>query len=333
LLTDPAARVQIAAAAAVAGWHGGQLHGADAWWSHGHGGYGWVGPLFWPFAYDDIYGYAIFGNGIGFWDYGYPDIYAGIFGPYGHDDLDGYMAQPPLKRRHGRPPTLAQFCGDDSREIAGMPVDRIQQAIQPTDAQRAAFDELATASIQAAQIIRASCPTQTALTAPARLAAMGQRIEAIIKAELMLQPPLEKLYDLLNDGQKARLNALGEERHKTTAASGTKEGSAQGCPASQPAASQWPAAEINARLHPNETQRAALEVLQDANARAVDMLNDVCQPDDAMTVPARLAALDRRLDAIQQAVRLVGDALEDFYATLGDEQKAQFEAIGPKRSA
>jgi hypothetical protein len=34
-----------------------------------------------------------------------------------------------------------------------------------------------------------------------------------------------------------------------------------------------------------------------------------------------------------QAVKLVGDALEDFYANLSDEQKAQFEAIGPKRTA
>jgi hypothetical protein len=29
----------------------------------------------------------------------------------------------------------------------------------------------------------------------------------------------------------------------------------------------------------------------------------------------------------------VRPALEDFYATLSDEQKAQFEAIGPKRNA
>jgi hypothetical protein len=33
-----------------------------------------------------------------------------------------------------------------------------------------------------------------------------------------------------------------------------------------------------------------------------------------------------------QAVKLVRPALEDFYATLSDEQKAQFEAIGPKRT-
>ena len=34
-----------------------------------------------------------------------------------------------------------------------------------------------------------------------------------------------------------------------------------------------------------------------------------------------------------KAVKLVRAKLEDFYATLSDEQKAQFEAIGPRRSA
>jgi predicted secreted acid phosphatase len=73
-------------------------------------------------------------------------------------------------------------------------------------------------------------------------------------------------------------------------------------------------------------------VLQDTGASAVEMLNAECRP-DAITPPARLAAVNRRLDAMLQAVKLVGDALEDFYANLSDEQKAQFEAIGPKRTA
>ena len=42
-LGNPAVRRQIAAAAALAGWHGGHI--ADGWWRHGDGGYGWVGPL------------------------------------------------------------------------------------------------------------------------------------------------------------------------------------------------------------------------------------------------------------------------------------------------
>jgi hypothetical protein len=34
-----------------------------------------------------------------------------------------------------------------------------------------------------------------------------------------------------------------------------------------------------------------------------------------------------------QAIKSVRAALDDFYATLSDEQKAQFEAIGPGRSS
>jgi hypothetical protein len=330
-LGNPAVRRQIVAAAALAGWHGGQI--ANGWWRHGDGGYGWVGPVFWPFAIYDIYDYAMWGDGIGFWDYGYPDIYAAIFAPYGHDDLAAYTGPGPFGRRHRKVPPLQQFCGDDSREIAGLPIDQIQQAMQPNEAQRAALDDLANALISAARMIRASCPTQTAFTAPERLAVMQQRIGAMIMVELALEQPLGKFYDLLDDEQEARLNALAEDRRKTSAANGAAEAPAQDCGAAQPAALQWPADEIEARLHPNDTQRAALKVLQDANARAAGILNAGCQPKDAITPPARLDAVDGRLEAMQQAVYLVSAALEGFYATLSDEQKAQFEAIGQKRTA
>jgi hypothetical protein len=330
-LSNPGVRRQIVAAAALAGWHGGRS--ANGWWRHDDGGYGWVGPLFWPFAIYDIYDYTIWDDGIGFWDYGYPDIYAALFAPYGHDDLAAYTGPSPFGRRHRVGPRLQQLCGDDSREIAGLAINQIQQAIQLDEAQRAALDDLANALVSAAQMIRASCPTQTAFSAPRRLAVMQQRIGAMIKAELGVQQPLGKFYDLLDDDQEARLNALAEDRRKLSAANGATQAPGQGCGAAQPAALQWPADEIEARLHPNDAQRAALKVLQDANARAVDILNNACQPKDATTLPIRLDAVDGRLDAMQQAVYLVSAALEDFYATLSDEQKAQFEAIGQKRTA
>ena len=215
-LGNPAVRRQIVAAAALAGWHGGRI--ANGWWRHGDGGYGWVGPLFWPFAIYDIYDYSIWGDGIGFWDYGYPDIYAAIFAPYGHDDLAAYTGPSPLDRRHRRVPPLPQFCSDDSGEIAGLPIDQIAQAIQPNEVLRAALDDLANALTSAARMIRASCPTQTAFTAPERLAVMQRRIEAMIKAESAVQQPLGKFYDLLDDEQEARLNALGEDRRKMSPA-------------------------------------------------------------------------------------------------------------------
>jgi riboflavin synthase len=328
---NPAARRQVAAAAALAGWHGGR--DANAWWRHGDGGYGWVGPLFWPFAIYDVYDYAIWGDGTGFWDYGYPDIYAAIFAPYGHDDLAAYAAPGPHGRRHRRVPSLQQLCGDDSRDMAGLAIDQMQQAIQPNEVLRAALDDLANTLSSAARMIQASCPAQTAFTAPGRLAVMQQRIGAMIMAAAAVQQPLGKFYDLLEDEQEARLNALAEDRRRISAANGAAEAPAQACGAAPPAALQWPAEEIEARLHPNDTQRAALKLLQDANARAVDILNADCQPEDATTPPARLDAMEGRLEALQRAVYLVSTALQNFYATLSDEQKAQFEAIGQKRTA
>jgi hypothetical protein len=329
-LADPALRRQVVAAAALAGWHGGRI--ANGWWRHGDGGYGWVGPLFWPFAIYDIYDDAIWGDGIGFWDYGYPDIYAAIFAPYGPEDLAAYTGPSPHGRRHRRVPRLAQLCSDDSGEIAGL-IDQIQQAIQPNEAQRAALDDLANAWISAAGMIRASCPAQAAFTASDRLTVMQQRIGAMIMAERAVQQPLDKFYDLLDDEQEARLNALAEDRRKMSVANGATEPPAQGCGAAQPAGLQWPAQEIEARLHPNDTQRAALKALQDANARALDILNAACPPKEATTLPIRLDAVDGRLGAMQQALYLVSTALQAFYATLSDEQKTQFEAIGQKRSA
>ena len=131
LLASPMARAQLTAAAALAGWHGGAV--ANGWWRHGNGGYGWVGPLFWPFAYNDIYDYAIWDDGLGFWGYGYPDIYAGIFPPYGYGDLAGYFPQQRYDRRRGRPIAIGAMCGNDSRAVAGMPIDQIADAVQPTD--------------------------------------------------------------------------------------------------------------------------------------------------------------------------------------------------------
>ncbi len=354
-LRNPGTRAQIAANAARAGWQGRNGAGWQGrngagwqgrnggWWQHGNGGFGWVGPLFWPFAFYDISDYALWGSGYdpSFWGYGYGDIYAGMFTPYGYDDLSGYL--PPGGVRYGGstsasqaanppPDELSQMCGEDSRDIAGLPIDQIQQAIQPNAAQRAALDDLANASVKAAQTIRAACPTKIVLTAPNRLAVMQSRLEAMIAAVGIVQQPLDDFYGLLNDEQKARLNALGQDQARNQR-EGRGEGPlARACGGAQPGAPDWPAAEIEQRLHPTEAQRASLANLKDASARAADMLKGSCAPDDAMSPPARLAAARKRLDTMLQAVDTVKSALDDLYGELTDEQKAQFEAIGPGRA-
>jgi hypothetical protein len=350
-LHNPNARAQIAASAAMAGRHEGR-GGRDGWWRHRHGGFGWVGPVFWPFAYYDISDYALWGYGYDplFWDYGYNDIYAGMFSPYGYDDLLGYLPavgggsqvagggpQVTVGRasptRTAVPDRLAQMCGDDSRDIAGLPIDQIQQSLQLNDAHRAALDDLANASVKAAQEIKAACPTQISLTAPARLAAMQARIEAMISAVETVQPPLQKFYDLLNDEQRARLNALAQDQRREQAERDTKGSLAKGCGAAQPGVTDWPTTEIEARLHPTEEQRASLGALTDASAKAAEMLKASCPATEPITPPARLEAIANRLETMLQSVKTMRAALDDFYGKLSDEQKAQFEAIGPGRSA
>jgi hypothetical protein len=218
------------------------------------------------------------------------------------------------------------MCGDDSRDIAGLPIDSIQQSIQPTDQQRAALDDLANASASAAQKIRAACPSNAALTAPKRLAAMQSRVEAMLDAVRTIQPPLEKFYGLLNDAQKIRLNALGKQ---SGASASTRENYQQGCTAQSNI--QWPADEIMRKVRPTEAQKASLAALQDATSKAAESLAASCQPEASLTPPARLAAAEKRLDALLQGVTGVRVALDDFYGSLNDEQKAQFEAVGQER--
>ena len=323
-VTRPMARVQVAAGAALAGWHG--HRGVSGWWQHGDGGYGWVGPLFWPFAYYDIYDYTLWGDGMGFWGYGYRDIYAAIFTPYGEDELERYMA-PSRNRRYGRVPSLAKICGDDAGEVASLPIEQVRQAIQPTDEQRVALGDLSNASVEAAQIIRAACPTEVALTPAGRLAAMQRRLEAMEAAVTKIRPSLEKIYEQLEDEQKAKLIAFANQRSQ----SAPKVPATQSC--TPPEALQWPVREIEARLNLNDAQRAELKVLQHMSERANNILNFDCQPDEDLTPPDRLATADVRLDAMLDAIKLVRPALEDFFAALSDEQKAQFATIGAKRTS
>jgi hypothetical protein len=323
-VTRPVARVQAVAGAALAGWHGGR--GAGGWWQHGDGGYGWVGPLFWPLAYYDIYDYALWGDGMGFWGYGYRDVYAAIFTPYDDDELARYVS-PPRGRAFRRFPSLARVCGDDASEVASLPVEQIRQTMRLSEEQRATLDDLRNASIEAAQTIRAACPTEAAPTPSDRLAAMQRRLEAMKSAIARIRTPFEQFYEQLDDDQKAEFAALNDQR----APFAPKVPAAQSC--MPPETLPWPTAEIEAKLHLNDTQREALGVLSRMNALARNTLNFDCQPDENLSPPDRLAVADTRLDALLEAIKWVRPALDDLFATLSDQQKAQFETIGAKRTS
>ncbi len=333
-------RAAMTAQAALSGWHGGRR--PQGWWRHPDGSYGWIGPVFWPFAHDDLTTAIVFGDTTSLSLYGYGDIYAAIFAPYAAPELAAYTA--PQGRRGRRVPSVEAVC--DSSDTGGLPVDRIAAAVQPNEMQRTALDDLGAAWTAARDTIRAACPAQAPMSAAERLGAMQARLDAMIKATDAIAPALGKFTDLLDEDQKARLESLARERRAALASAQHKDAqTASACDADsdprydvkaqrqyeQLVQQQWPAADIAATLKLDDTGRARLDVLQDTTLRTMETLSPCAMKDAAATPQARLAAVKTRLQAMLQAVGGVADALDDFEFDLSDAQKAAFEAIGPKR--
>jgi hypothetical protein len=77
---------------------------------------GWVGPLFWPYAYDDFVDYTFYPYAYDtFWPYAYDDFYDGMFGAYAQGYGGTYAARPramevgapPVPMAAGAPPAAA----------------------------------------------------------------------------------------------------------------------------------------------------------------------------------------------------------------------------------
>jgi hypothetical protein len=338
-----AARHGVRAAAALGAGHFAYRHFAHDNFHNfrtfrgGYGyGFGWYGPVFWPYAYDDIFEDILWGFGLGgpFWEYGYGDVYGGLFSPYGYNDLAGYPSQGAPSSRVSRraqlrqaalSSQLSQMCGDDSKEVAGWPIDRIAQSVSPTPEQSAALDEFANATIQAARAIKEACPTNVVLTPTGRLDAMQKRIEGMARGVDIVGPPLDRFYSTLTDEQKARLNAADEQRRRN-------RGSLANCGAVGNA-TRWPGEQIEKAVRPDPQQQTKLDALKAAMAKAADDLANACPSALPATPPARLRAISMRLNAMLQTVKNVRAALDDFYNSLDDEQKVQFNMIGRQQSA
>ncbi len=226
---------------------------------------------------------------------------------------------------YAAPDQLALTCTEDVSDIASMPLDQFRDALHPTEEQAAALDDLGLAVVKATQDIKIACPAEVALTATGRMAAMQRRIEAMIAAVEIVQPPLEKFYGLLNDEQKARVNAFAG-----AARQGAPDMAAENCGPSQLSGMELPAGEIDKALQLTDAERTNLVALQNADTQAAaDLLKASCGAENAITPTGRLAAIHKRLDVMLAAAEAVSVSLNDFYGTLSDEQKAKFEAIGP----
>jgi ABC-type transporter MlaC component len=103
---------------------------------------------------------------------------------------------------------LTQVCGERASGIASLPLERIEQAVRPDQAQRGTLKELQDAASNAVNQLNSDCPTYRALTPVGRLQAMEQRLDAMLRAVQTVEPALAKFYGSLGDEQKERFNRL-----------------------------------------------------------------------------------------------------------------------------
>jgi hypothetical protein len=301
---------------------------------------GWIGPVFWPYAYADFVDYTYYPYAYDtFWPYAYDDLYVGIFGPYAYGSGVVTGSQPSggsrrsSKTRGSRstealPPTgQAEVCSVPPNQLTDWPIERIADVVQPTAEQRAALDDLKNAAAKAMDVLQAACPDALPSTPPGRLQAMRARLEAMQQAVQIVRPPLETFYQSLSDEQKERFNSFGDEQDRRPNRNTSAQGPDLTKVCSGQAAAQPPVARIERALQPTNAQRAALGELDQASREAADILKANCPQDESLTPPGRLEAMEQRLDAMLKALATVQPALERFYGSLSDEQKARFNRI------
>jgi LTXXQ motif family protein len=303
------------------------------WW---RGGLvvGWIGPLFWPYVDYDFFDYVFWPYAYDdFWPYAYDDVYYGIYGAYSFippaissAPRAGSSTAHRAARKENKQRRAADVCSDDGAQLADWPIERISEVVQPTDAQRPSLEELRAASAKAIDILKAGCPKDLPSIPTGRLAAMESRLQIMLAAVQTVRPALERFYQLLNDEQKARFNAVAPGDDPDAVAKDRRD-LTKFCDEKTPGVTDLPIARIDQAVQPTPTQRAALDELQDASLEAAQGLKVNCPGYQTLTPTGRVEAMEKRLQATLGAVRTVQPALAKFYDSLSDEQKARFNSL------
>ena len=89
---------------------------------------------------------------------------------------------------------------------------------------------------------------------------------------------------------------------------------------------EWRTDRIAELVKLTDAQRAKFDEFKAASIKSAEVMRDACQTDVPATIVGRTEAMEKRMDTMLQAIRTVRPALEAFYATLSDEQKARLDS-------
>jgi len=309
----------------------GRFHGSHWPWWRGGIVIGWIGPLFWPYAYDDFFDYVYWPYVYdGFWPYAYEDVYYGIYGGYAYVD-PGRSSRSARAQgsQQGSEQRIFSICGEQAPQLTDWPIERISEAVEPNEAQRAALDELNAATAKSIDILKGACPNDLPSIPTGRLNAMEGRLQVMLQAVQTVRPPLDHFYQLLSDEQKARFNAVSPS--DTPAAGQDQRDLTRLCTGRVAGIADLPIDRIAKAVRPTEAQQPSLDELKAASVKAAEGLKGNCPAYQSLTPTGRVEAMEKRLEAMLEAAKTVQPALTKFYDGLTDEQKARFNTLGSAR--
>ena len=84
---------------------------------------------------------------------------------------------------------------------------------------------------------------------------------------------------------------------------------------------------VDIMIKTSGNQMAALEELKEVVKENSDDMSRICAGENPMSLPAKMAAAEKRLDTTLNGARKLKPVAEKFYATLNDEQKAQVNTL------
>jgi hypothetical protein len=295
----------------------------------------WHGPVFWPYAYSDVFDYAFRPSGYddGYFAYAYDDFIDGVFwGQAGPPPEYSYAYAPPNARLvRSTSSTVEELCTQPGTGITAWPFAEIKSKVGLNTEQKQLLDQVRSSGQRAASVFKASCPAKNAfaMTPPGRLQAMTLRLTATLEAVQTVRPAMEKFYNSLSDGQNERLNEIGPKQPKNNAeANQTSARDGKSCSEPKAGLANLPIERIEDAVKPTNAQEDGLKHLEKATVKAVSIMQAACPEDTPITPPGRLEAMEKRLQAMIDAANTVKAALYDFYGSLSNEQKARFNIIG-----
>ena len=345
---------------ALAAWYGFGGDFLDYGWDDWGNGWGyWAGPVFWPYLYGDVLTFILWPYD--YWDpffaydldfllasalwpgpwsvpssgenYNVYNIYgvpsqerAGnyVYDHWRHHRLrQGYAAAQQTSSKISA--AGAEACGGLAPGVPSLPIDDIEKAARPNEAQNATLNDLRSASAQADNVLRASCPKDVPLTPVGRLDVMTKRMQALQQAVQMMRAPLQRFVDSLDQPQKERVEALAR------GGSGGANNLGGLCNREAESFASLPIQRTEELIKPTGQQRTAFENFKTASSKAAKDLEASCPTEVPKTMAERFEAASKRIDALLTALGEVRPALAEFYNSLTDEQKARFNVIGPAR--